>query len=69
MGGVEGLRDLGDDRERLRGLEPPSPASSAEVGAVDVAHGDVQHAVGLAGFVDRDDVRVVERGGERATRA
>jgi hypothetical protein len=35
-----------------------------ELGAVDVAHGDVQLAGDLAGVVDRDDVRVVDRGGE-----
>ena len=32
-----------------------------EVGALDVAHGDEQAAVGLAGLVDRDDVRMVDR--------
>ena len=35
-----------------------------QVGALDVAHRDEEAPVCLAGFVDRDDVRVVERGGE-----
>ena len=34
------------------------------VGAVDVAHRDPEDAVFLAGLVDRDDVRMVERGRE-----
>ena len=35
-----------------------------EVAAGDVAHRDVELALVLAGVVDRDDVRMVERGGE-----
>ncbi len=35
-----------------------------EIGALHVPHRDVQDAVGLARVVDRDDVRVVEAGGD-----
>ena len=35
-----------------------------EVGPLDVAHRDVQDAVGLVGVVDRNDVRMVDRRGE-----
>ena len=65
MGGIERrgrLRDQGDGavrfQSRLRSKEP------LEIGALDVPHRDVQDAVGLAGVVDRDDVRMVEAGGD-----
>ena len=61
MGGVERFGDLRRDRDRTLGLGRAVGAQQGlEVGTVDVAHGDVQTAVGLAGVVDRDDVRVFE---------
>src|SRR2546423_2059345 len=36
----------------------------AEINAVHMPHGDVEKALGLARVVDRNDVRVIERGGE-----
>ena len=62
---VERARDLLQQVERLP--EPERPLllqQRAQVDALDVAHGDVEEAVRLARVVDRDDVRVVERGGD-----
>jgi hypothetical protein len=70
VGGIERARDLGDERERLRGLERTVAADvCGEVLAVDEAHGDVEDAVGLARLVDGDHVRVVDRGGEQRRRS
>ena len=61
--GIEPRGDLRDDRRRARRLEPAGAAHErVQVGAVDVAHDEVQPAVLLPGAVDRDDVRVVDRG-------
>ena len=58
-------RDLGDDLHGALGLERPFAHDGGEqVGAVDEAHGDVELAVDLPRLVDRDHVRVVDRGGE-----
>ena len=48
---------------------PRARSERAQVGALDVAHRDVELALVLARVVDRDHVRVVDRGRERATRA
>ena len=60
---VERARDLRADRAApAPGRAAPSLRSSARRSrALDVAHRQVQPAVGLAGVVDRDDVRVLER--------
>ena len=66
---VERTRHLLDVEERLPERERPFLLDQRpEVATLDVAHRDVQMALGLAGVVDRDDVRVVEAGGELATR-
>ena len=49
----------------LRSSGRPSVGSAAERSAVDQLHRDVAVVVDRSGLVDRDDVRVVERGGER----
>ena len=49
----------------LRSSGRPSVGERAERSAVDEFHRDVAIVVDDACFVDRDDVRVVERGGER----
>ena len=46
----------------VRRSGPSRRISDAQVAARHVAHRDVQHAVGLARAVDRDDVRIVDRG-------
>ena len=65
MGGVQCrrcLRDQGDGavrfQARLCSQEP------LQIGALHVSHRDVEDAVGLARVVDRDDVRMVEAGGD-----
>ena len=65
MGGVERRGDLADDPERAPERQPPLlPDQRLQVGAVHEGHRDIEQAVLLAGVVDRDDVRVVERGGK-----
>ena len=64
MSGVERCGDLGDDRHGVGGVEGSLAEQCLQVGALDVAHRDEDAPVCLSGFVDRDDVRVVERGGE-----
>jgi hypothetical protein len=59
---VEGVGELGDERERAPRLERPLALEKLlEVRAFDEAHGDVELPVNLAGGVDRDDVGMVER--------
>ena len=66
---VERGPDLPGDRERARRLEPAFAFEEGpQVGRLDVAHRDVQDAVGLAGVVDRDDVRVIEAAAIRDSR-
>ena len=63
--GIERRCDLRDDAERTAYRQPPlGDEQRLEVAPVDVLHRDVEHVVCLAGVVDRDDARVVERGGE-----
>src|SRR5205823_13807018 len=65
VGDVERLCDVCEQRQRPLGLEPAMLAQELlEVAAGDVAHRDVELALVLAGVVDRDDVRMVERSGE-----
>ena len=62
---VEGGRDLGDHTGGPQRVELALGGHQrAQVGAVDVAHRDVQNAVGLARGKDRNHVRMVERSGE-----
>ena len=56
------LRDEGDDLLRLQLAALLQPR--LQVGAVDVAHRDVEDPVLAARLVDRDDVRMLERGGD-----
>ena len=64
VGGVQGGCDLRGDRDRLLLGQRPLREQLFELGAVDEAHRDVQLAGDLAGVVDGDDVRVVDRGGQ-----
>jgi hypothetical protein len=61
---IERARYLRDERKRLRGGKRPIPEQLLEVLPLDVAHRNEDAPVGLARLVDRDDVRVVERGRE-----
>lgn len=64
MGGVERRCHLGGDTQGGRDRQwALAVQQGAQVQAGDVAHGDVEDAVGLAGFEDGHDVRVVDRGG------
>ena len=63
--GVERVGDLGDHARGARGVEPAlAPEDPVQVRARHVAHDEVEVAVLLAGRVDRDDVRMVDRRGE-----
>ncbi len=61
---VERVGELLDDEERARRLEWPARELLLQIRAVHEPHRDVEPAGDLAGVVDRDDRRVVERGGE-----
>ncbi len=62
--GVEGGRHLGGDPQGGRDGERALPVQQTpQVQSWYVAHGDVEDAVRLAGFEDRHDVRVLDRGG------
>ena len=65
-GGVRGIergRHRRDDRRGPRRLQRALPAQQgADVSAAHESHCDEEHAAGLAGFVYRDDVRMVHRG-------
>ena len=63
--GVECRADLGDKPRGARRREPAlAPHEAADVVPGDVAHRDVREAVLLTGVVDRDHVRVIDRGGD-----
>jgi hypothetical protein len=63
--GVERARHLLDELECSRRYERAfGMQQRLQVGALDVAHRDVEQAVDLARLVDGDDVRVIEGGGE-----
>ena len=62
---VQTRRRLPDDRDCTSGWERAVTAKQlAQITAFDVAHGDVENAVGLIRVVHRNDVRVIERGGQ-----
>jgi hypothetical protein len=61
---VQGGGHLGHDANGPPGGQrAPGVEERAHVGAGYVAYGDEQHAVGLTRGEDRDDVRVIHRGG------
>ena len=65
VGGVQGLRDLLEQVDRAAGIERAAFAQELrEVGPLDVAHGEEEGAVLVSRLEDRDDVRVVEGGGD-----
>jgi hypothetical protein len=65
VGGVERGRHLAADVECAVGAEAALGAQDGgEVAALDVLHREVEEAVLLARVVHRDDVRVLERGGD-----
>ena len=62
---VERGGDLADERDRALGAQRALlPEQLAQVEPVDEAHDEVEHAVVLAHRERRDDVRLVERGGD-----
>ncbi len=64
MGRIKGTRHLGHDPGRARRFQLALARDHAgQVHPVHEAHGDVQHAIGLARVVQGDDVGVVERAG------
>ena len=66
VGGVECVRDLGDDARRPLRLEAAAaPDQGLEVRPLDPAHRDEERALGLPRLVDGDDVRMVDRGREQ----
>ena len=66
--GVERVGDLAEQVERAPRVERAVADQVDERRPVDQAHREVQAVVGLAGVVDRDDVRMVERAPARGPR-
>ena len=65
VGGVERVGDLRHDPRRpLRGKWALAPDEASPVVARDIAHHQIRNAALLARLVDRDHVRVVDRGRE-----
>ena len=65
MGGVERRADLGGDLQRPVDRQHRLGAQHfVQVCAADVAHRDEQQPAVFAGLVQRDDVRVIDRGRE-----
>ena len=60
MGDVERAGDLAEEVDAWSGASGAVVEPRLKVGALDVAHGDEEDAVDLAGLVDRQDVRVVD---------
>jgi hypothetical protein len=64
VGGVQGRGHRGDDRGHPRDGQRTQPAHQRpRVAARHISHGDEQHAVRVARFVHRDDVRVIHSRG------
>ena len=64
VGRVQRLGNLLEQRDRANGVECAFLREQvSQIRAVDVAHGEEQRAVLLSRVEDRDDMRVVERGG------
>ena len=62
--GIQRAADLRDDVRRPLGIQAALCAHERpQVGPVDVAHDDEQHALALARVVDGDHVRVLDRRG------
>ena len=64
VGGIEGARDLGDEAGSTSRLERAAIDQVAQVRPLHPAHRDVEDSVLLARLVHRDDVRVIDRGGD-----
>jgi hypothetical protein len=63
--GVQGAGHLSHDRHRAGQVQAAlTPQQGGQVGAVHVPHGDVEQPAGLVGVVDRDDVGVLDAGGD-----
>ncbi len=62
---VQTCRRLSDDRNRTSWWQRAGAAKQlTQVRAFDVAHGDVENTAAFIGVVHRNDVRVIERGGQ-----
>ena len=62
--GVQRSRDLVDDLHRLRRLDASLPDDLRQIRAVDELHREVDATAFFPGMHDRDDVRVIQRGGQ-----
>ena len=65
VGVVERVGDRTENAKRPLWLELPfAEEKRSQVAPLDVAHGDVELPIDLAGVVDRDHARMVEAGGQ-----
>ena len=62
VGGVQRVSDLGEHGDRaVRSQGPFARNRPTKIGPVDVAHRDVQHPVRVAGVMDGNDARMLDR--------
>jgi hypothetical protein len=59
---LQGVAELLNDRQRLRGRQRAALQEVTQVLAVDVFHGERVEPIAVAEIVDRDDVRMIEPG-------
>ena len=64
VGCVQRARHLREQSRRVGRIEPAALQPVSQVAPLDVAHGDEEEVVRGPRLVDRDDVRVVDRGGQ-----
>ena len=64
MSGVESSGDLGQDGEGRAGRWLTLPEAGREIRPVDMTHGQEEGALDLARLVERDDVGMVDGGGD-----
>ena len=64
VGRIQGARNLYEDADRVRRVQTASVEALVQVTTLDVAHRDVEEVLRPPSLIDRDDVRVVDRGGQ-----
>src|SRR5215211_7988581 len=61
MGRIQGARDLGENACRVPWVQTAPLQTIFQIASLDIAHGDEEKVLGRPSFVDRDDVRMVNR--------
>src|SRR5215216_2947948 len=64
VGRIQGARDLGENACRVPWVQTAPLQTLFQIASLDIAHGDEEEVLGRPSFVDRDDVRMVDRRGQ-----